>query len=37
MPQAKLAIVNRSRQMTAQPEQISYHTMSRQKALSLSS
>ena len=33
---AKLPIVNRSRQMSAQPEQISYNAINRKKALSLS-
>ena len=36
-PRAKLAIVNRSRQMPTQPEQIAYHAINRKKALSLSS
>jgi len=36
-PRAKLAIVNRSRQVPTQSEQISYHTINREKALSLSS
>ena len=36
-PRTKLAIVNRSRQMPTQPEQIAYHAINRKKALSLSS
>jgi len=32
-PRTKLAIVNRSRQMPAQSEQIAYHTINRKKAL----
>ena len=36
-PRAKLAIVNRSRQMPTQPEQIAYHAINRKKALCLSS
>jgi len=34
-PRAKRAIVNRSRQMPTQPEQIAYHAINRKKALSL--
>jgi hypothetical protein len=36
-PRAKLAIVNRSRQVPTQSEQISYHAINRKKALCLSS
>jgi len=35
-PRAKLAIVNRSRQVPTQPEQIAYQAINRKKALSLS-
>jgi len=35
-PRAKLAIVNRTRQVPTQPEQIAYHAINRKKALSLS-
>ena len=34
-PRAKLAIVNRSRQVPTQPEQIAHHTINRKKALRL--
>jgi len=34
-PRAKLAIVNRSRQVPTQPEQIAYHAIDRKKALRL--
>ncbi len=36
-PQPKLAIVNRSRQVPTQSEQIAYYAINRKKALSLSS